>query len=216
MLLQYQLWSNYTLTRECVEYCEVCTIWSVLHVAFQYKQPHPLIYIAVAFTDHKPLTFCMAKTSDMWSSRQQRHLAYISEFTTDIRHVQGKNNHVADALSRATISALLAHWPCYSCGCEYSTCTQYSCGCEYSTCTQYSCGCEYSTCTQYSCGCEYSTCTQELRKNRRIGNVLRNKSLILQSLQFGVRPKRLHHSLVHDVYMKYIQKLRSYTLPLVS
>ena len=59
----------------------------------------------VAFTDHKPLTFCMAKTSDMWSSRQQRHLAYISEFTTDIRHVQGKN-HVADALSRATISAL--------------------------------------------------------------------------------------------------------------
>ena len=60
----------------------------------------------VAFMDHKPLTFCMAKTSDMWSSRQQRHLAYISEFTTDIRHVQGKNNHVADALSRATISAL--------------------------------------------------------------------------------------------------------------
>ena len=60
----------------------------------------------IVFTDHKPLTFCMAKTSDPWSSRQQRHLAYISKFTTDIRHVQGKDNHVADALSRATISAL--------------------------------------------------------------------------------------------------------------
>ena len=62
----------------------------------------------VAFTDHKPLTFCMAKSSDPWSSRQQRHLAYISEFTTDIRHIKGKENHVADALSRATINALHA------------------------------------------------------------------------------------------------------------
>ena len=37
-----------------------------------------------AYTDHKPLTFCMAKTSDPWSSQQQRQLEYISEFTTDI------------------------------------------------------------------------------------------------------------------------------------
>ena len=59
-----------------------------------------------AYTDHKPLTFCMAKTSDPWSSRQQRQLAYISEFTTDIRHIQGKSNHVADALSRATVAAI--------------------------------------------------------------------------------------------------------------
>ena len=42
----------------------------------------------------------------------------------------------------------------------------------------------------------------------RIGNVLRNISLILESLQFGVRPNRLHHSLVHHVYKKYIPKLR--------
>ena len=34
----------------------------------------------------------------------------------------------------------------------------------------------------------------------RIGNVLRNIWLILESLQFGVRPNRLHHSLVHHVY----------------
>lgn len=58
----------------------------------------------VAFTDHKPLTFCMSKTSGTWSSHQQRQLSYISEFTTDIRHVQGKDNSVADTLSRATIA----------------------------------------------------------------------------------------------------------------
>ena len=36
----------------------------------------------------------MAKISDPWSKRQQRHLSYISEYTTDIRHVQGKDNQV--------------------------------------------------------------------------------------------------------------------------
>ena len=60
----------------------------------------------VVFTDHKPLTFCMSKISDLWTNRQQRHLSFISEFTTDIRHVSGKDNIVADALSRATINAL--------------------------------------------------------------------------------------------------------------
>ena len=35
-------------------------------------------------TDHKPLTFAMAKVAEPWSARQQRHLAYISEFSTDI------------------------------------------------------------------------------------------------------------------------------------
>lgn len=59
-----------------------------------------------AFTDHKPLTFAMAKISEPWSARQQRQLSYISEFTTDIQHIEGKNNAVADALSRAEINAL--------------------------------------------------------------------------------------------------------------
>ena len=58
----------------------------------------------VAYTDHKPLTFCMAKISDPWSKRQQRHLSYISEYTTDICHVQG---NVADALSRASGNAVI-------------------------------------------------------------------------------------------------------------
>ena len=60
----------------------------------------------VAYTDHKPLAFAFAKISEPWSPRQQRHLACISEYTTDVRHVAGRDNHVADALSRAAINAL--------------------------------------------------------------------------------------------------------------
>lgn len=52
------------------------------------------------FTDHKPLTFAFAKTRDPISGRQQRQLSFISEFTTQIQHVSGKQNVVADALSR--------------------------------------------------------------------------------------------------------------------
>ena len=55
----------------------------------------------VVYTDHKPLISALSKKSDPVSDRQARHLAAVAEFTTDIRHVQGKNNPVADALSRS-------------------------------------------------------------------------------------------------------------------
>ena len=51
------------------------------------------------YTDHKPLTSIMSAKTDR-SPRQSRHLDYISQFTTDIRHISGKSNVVADALSR--------------------------------------------------------------------------------------------------------------------
>ena len=35
-------------------------------------------------TDHKPLTFTLAKQSDLLSPHQSRHLDYISQFTSDI------------------------------------------------------------------------------------------------------------------------------------
>ena len=52
------------------------------------------------FTDHKPLTHALFRSSPPWSARQQRHLAYISEFTSDIVHIPASENAVADALSR--------------------------------------------------------------------------------------------------------------------
>ena len=52
------------------------------------------------FTDHKPLTFAMFKVSPPWSARQQGHLSYLSEFTSDLVHLPSLQNVVADALSR--------------------------------------------------------------------------------------------------------------------
>jgi len=52
------------------------------------------------WSDHKPLSFAMHKAAEPWTARQQRHISYVSEFTTDIRHVAGKENVVADCLSR--------------------------------------------------------------------------------------------------------------------
>lgn len=52
------------------------------------------------FTDHQPLTFAFGKKTDSCTPRQFRHLDYIGQFSTDIRHIAGEDNVVADALSR--------------------------------------------------------------------------------------------------------------------
>jgi cleavage and polyadenylation specificity factor subunit 1 len=53
------------------------------------------------YTDHKPVTFAYnLKSTQLSSPRQCRHLDYISQFTTDIYHIAGAHNVVADALSR--------------------------------------------------------------------------------------------------------------------
>lgn len=65
----------------------------------------------MVYTDHKPLTFAMAKITDPWSSRQQRQLTFISEYTTRIEHIAGKNNQVADALSRSGVNAIQVTLP---------------------------------------------------------------------------------------------------------
>ena len=57
-------------------------------------------------TDHKPLTFVMSSVTERASLRQTRHLAFIAEFTTNIRYVKGETNFLADALSRPSVSAI--------------------------------------------------------------------------------------------------------------
>lgn len=59
-------------------------------------------------TGYKPLTFAIKSASSKFSPRESRHLTYISEFTTDIRHVQGSANAAADALSGLTLSVSCA------------------------------------------------------------------------------------------------------------
>ena len=51
-------------------------------------------------TDHKPLTYALHRLTDAVSARQQRHLSFVAEYTSDLRHIAGGSNVVADALSR--------------------------------------------------------------------------------------------------------------------
>ncbi|CAH2087681.1 unnamed protein product [Euphydryas editha] len=52
------------------------------------------------YTDHKPLCFAFSDRKNNCSPRQYRHLDFVSQFTTDIRHISGRDNVVADTLSR--------------------------------------------------------------------------------------------------------------------
>ena len=58
------------------------------------------------YTDHKPLTHAFSANLDKYSPREIRHLDYISQFTTEFCHVKGKENVVADALSRCAVETL--------------------------------------------------------------------------------------------------------------
>ncbi|MBX9657126.1 MAG: DDE-type integrase/transposase/recombinase [Nitrospiraceae bacterium] len=64
------------------------------------------------YTDHKPLTFALPKAAKPWSARQCHHLSYIAEFTSDIRHISGVSNVVADTLSRPPQEVPLAAAVC--------------------------------------------------------------------------------------------------------
>ncbi|GBL73843.1 Transposon Ty3-I Gag-Pol polyprotein [Araneus ventricosus] len=57
----------------------------------------------ILFTDHKPLTFAFRQKEDKCSPRQ---LDIIGQFTTVLRHLNGTDNAVADALSRIHISTI--------------------------------------------------------------------------------------------------------------
>ncbi|KAH8266535.1 hypothetical protein KR026_004912, partial [Drosophila bipectinata] len=54
----------------------------------------------VIFTDHKPLMYAFSQNSEKASPRRARQLDFISQFSTDIRHISGEENNVADLLSR--------------------------------------------------------------------------------------------------------------------
>nr|VZI07627.1 unnamed protein product [Spirometra erinaceieuropaei] len=60
----------------------------------------------VVLTDHKPLVFALRASPDRYSPREIRHLNFISQFSCDIQHVHGKENVVADALSRIEMASI--------------------------------------------------------------------------------------------------------------
>ncbi|BHF65016.1 hypothetical protein SprV_0200802500 [Sparganum proliferum] len=54
-------------------------------------------------TNHKSLSFALKSTPDKLNPRKNRQLHYISQFTSEIRHIDGSRNEVADALSRLSV-----------------------------------------------------------------------------------------------------------------
>lgn len=63
------------------------------------------------FTDHQPLTKAITSSTER-SPRQTNHLEFISQFTTDIQHIKGVDNVVADTLSRHNqVDAILQQVP---------------------------------------------------------------------------------------------------------
>lgn len=75
---------------------ELLAVYSVIkHYRHMLEGRHFII-----FTDHKPLTFAFKQNPEKASPRQFRQLDFISQFSTDIRHISGQGNIVADTLSR--------------------------------------------------------------------------------------------------------------------
>jgi len=60
------------------------------------------------FTDHKPLVGAILNPKDRHSERQERQISFILEHLSDIQHISGKNNVVADTLSRS-INTISTH-----------------------------------------------------------------------------------------------------------
>ena len=57
-------------------------------------------------TDHKPLTHSLTSKPDRHSPREVCHLDFISQFTSDIRHMVGAGNPVANVLSHLKANAV--------------------------------------------------------------------------------------------------------------
>ena len=60
------------------------------------------------FTDHKPLVRAYRKLMPLNSDKQQRQMSLVAEYVADIVYIRGKNNVVADCLSRPEVSEVNA------------------------------------------------------------------------------------------------------------
>ncbi|GFS77856.1 retrovirus-related Pol polyprotein from transposon 412 [Trichonephila clavipes] len=60
----------------------------------------------IIYTDQKPLMYAFMQNPDKCSPRQWRHLDFISQFSTDVRHINGTHSAVADALSRIEVNQI--------------------------------------------------------------------------------------------------------------
>ena len=75
--------------------CELLAIYRAIKHFRYFVEGHSFHIL----TEHKPLTFALTARPDCYTPRQTRQLDVISQYTSDIRHVKGSQNPVADALS---------------------------------------------------------------------------------------------------------------------
>ncbi|GBL92791.1 hypothetical protein AVEN_4503-1 [Araneus ventricosus] len=75
---------------------ELLVAYSAIHYFRPMLEARPF----ALYVDHKPLIYAFKQNSDKCSPRRLRQLGFISQFKTDIRYVPGKENVVADILSR--------------------------------------------------------------------------------------------------------------------
>jgi hypothetical protein len=68
------------------------------------------------FTNHRSLLGALGRVSEPWTARQQRQLAFVAEYTADIRHISGQSNVMANALSRPADAAPPAAQPAGAAG----------------------------------------------------------------------------------------------------
>ena len=65
-------------------------------------------HTVTVFTDHRPIVGAFNSSKHRFSERQQRQFSAITEYVSDIIYVAGKENVVADALSRLPTSSELS------------------------------------------------------------------------------------------------------------
>lgn len=77
-----------------------------IYMAISHFQSYCEGHEVIIYTDHKPLSFMFKDkqtvSKEKISPRRLRQLDYIAQFTSDIRHLSGAQNPVADALSRVS------------------------------------------------------------------------------------------------------------------
>ncbi|GBN05329.1 Transposon Ty3-I Gag-Pol polyprotein [Araneus ventricosus] len=76
---------------------------SVRHFSYMLEGRNFTIYI-----DRKPLIYAFTQKHEKCSPLQIRHLDWIGQFSTDIRHISGSLNVVADSLSRISEIEMLS------------------------------------------------------------------------------------------------------------
>lgn len=59
-------------------------------------------------TDHKPLTYMFTMKKRCKLERRSRYIEYVSQITTDIMHISGLSNVIADTLSHTEVDSVTA------------------------------------------------------------------------------------------------------------